>query len=350
MRRKEDPPIGVIEMSDNPNPPSGAGEHGSEIRRYEVPIPAEGDNGVFTQNWFPLCLSSDVERGRAIGREFLGGRVVIFRGENDVVQVLSAYCAHVGADLSVGDVVGNTIRCAFHHWQYDQNGRCVKTAIGDPPPRTACLFRFPTQEKFGFVWAFNGAAPLWELPDLPLPDSKLVMKSFVLDEPFKCDGWIFACNTPDMQHIKVLHGITFHDEDLHERIQWSQFGFDYALRGRHQSGENLDWLVGIRGTSFFWRYGEFDGAWLGNITAFSLPHPGIHQVFACVAVEKGDRVDERLAKGIELELRTLNEDRHILNSIHYTQGTMTRSDRSLVKFMDYVRKFPRAHPSASFIR
>jgi hypothetical protein len=25
-------------------------------------------------------------------------------------------------------------------------GVCVKTAIGDPPPPTACLFRFPTRE------------------------------------------------------------------------------------------------------------------------------------------------------------------------------------------------------------
>ncbi len=65
------------------------------------PIPAEGANGLFTQSWFPLCLSSQVARGQVRGVDFLDGRVVIFRGENGRAQVLSAYCPHVGADLSV---------------------------------------------------------------------------------------------------------------------------------------------------------------------------------------------------------------------------------------------------------
>ena len=145
------------------------------------PIPAEGANGLFTQSWFPLCLSSQVAKGQVRGVDFLDGRVVIFRGGNGRAQVLSAYCPHVGADLSVGEVLGNTIRCAFHHWQYDQRGVCIKTGIGDPPPPGACLFHFPTAEKYGLIWAFNGETALFALPDFPYPEDELAIQVEALE-------------------------------------------------------------------------------------------------------------------------------------------------------------------------
>ena len=173
------------------------------------PIPTEGENGLFTQSWFPLCLSSQVAPGQIRGEDFLDGRVVVFRGENGVAQVLSAYCPHVGADLSVGDVQENTIRCAFHHWQYDQSGVCVKTGIGDTPPPAACLFPFPTMEKHGLIWAFNGEEPLFDIPDFPYPEDELATKVEAFERVLPVDPWVVCCNTPDMQHIKALHGITF---------------------------------------------------------------------------------------------------------------------------------------------
>src|SRR5215813_6714502 len=79
-------------------------------------VPAEGDDGLFTQSWFPICLASDVGRGQIVGADFLGGRVVVFRTAAGTVRVLSAYCPHLGADLAAGDVYEDTIRCPFHHW------------------------------------------------------------------------------------------------------------------------------------------------------------------------------------------------------------------------------------------
>jgi phenylpropionate dioxygenase-like ring-hydroxylating dioxygenase large terminal subunit len=117
--------------------------------------PAEGENGLFSLTWHPICLSSDVAPGQVKGFDFLDGRIVVMRGEDGVAQVLSAYCLHLGADLCVGNVVGNHLRCPFHHWHYDATGKCVKTAAGDPPPPTARLFRFPTVERYGVIFAFN---------------------------------------------------------------------------------------------------------------------------------------------------------------------------------------------------
>src|SRR5688500_16086181 len=88
-------------------------------------VPAEGEKRVFTQSWFPICMSSELPPGAVKGVSFLGGRVVAFRGEDGKASVVSAYCPHLGADLSVGSVAGNSLRCAYHQWEFDKGGNCL---------------------------------------------------------------------------------------------------------------------------------------------------------------------------------------------------------------------------------
>ena len=55
---------------------------GPRKRFRAVPIPAEGENGLFTESWFPICPSFEVPPGKVIGRTFLDGRVVVYRTED----------------------------------------------------------------------------------------------------------------------------------------------------------------------------------------------------------------------------------------------------------------------------
>src|SRR5207237_8683403 len=128
------------------------------------PIPREGDDGLFTQSWFPICLAADVPVGTVKGAEFLDGRVVVYRGDDGLANVLSAFCPHLGADLRSGAVVGWELRRAFHHWSYDGQGRRVRTAIGDPAPPTARLYKAASQEKIATTRARYGATPSYDRP------------------------------------------------------------------------------------------------------------------------------------------------------------------------------------------
>jgi hypothetical protein len=82
----------------------------SQPPRSRKPMLKEGEDGLFTQSWFVVCPSRDLKPGQVIGRGFLDGRVAIYRGENNKAQVLSAYCPHLGADVSNGFVVGNHLQ------------------------------------------------------------------------------------------------------------------------------------------------------------------------------------------------------------------------------------------------
>ena len=81
----------------------------------------------FHQSWFPLALADDVKRGQVVGRDFLGTRVILYRDPAGRAVVQGAFCPHLGADLSVGQVVEGRIRCAYHHWTFDCAGACVDT-------------------------------------------------------------------------------------------------------------------------------------------------------------------------------------------------------------------------------
>jgi hypothetical protein len=90
------------------------------------------------------------------------------------------------------------------------------------------------------------------------------------------------------------------------------------------------------------------------MVGFALPRPGIHQVFAVLALRKADGNAEALeaAFGIAegLMYRTIYEDKDILNSIHYRPGALTKGDTTLGRYLEFLRAYPRAHPSEPFIK
>lgn len=319
-----------------------------------APLPREGEDGLFTQTWWPICLASDVAPGEARGFDFLDGRVVVFREAGGEARVLSAICPHLGADLAVGDVHEGALRCAFHHWRFDGAGRCLRTGVGDRVPPRARLFRFPTVEKHGIVWAFNGTAPAWQLPDFEHPERELARKAIVLPDTLPVDPWLLCCNTPDMQHIRALHGVSFAHGDPHDEVEWTDHSMQYDFAGKHRRGEAISNRVGIFGTSLYVQTTELAGRWFGFLAPFGLPRPGRSRVFMVVVARKDsgapEEVERFLDEVLALETRVVGEDVAVMQTIRFRQGALTPSDRTLARFFDYLRAFPRAHPSAEFIR
>lgn len=318
----------------------------------------EGDDGVFSQTWWPICRSSDVPAGEVVGRNFLDGRVAIFRAADGSPAVVSAYCPHNGADLSVGNVIGGELRCAFHHWCFDTSGSCTRTGSGDPVSSSMRVFRYPTLERFGLIWAFNGEQPLFDLPDLGFPDSELAFHSEIPILDINVEPWVFMCNTADFNHIRCVHGIEFDKEEPHEDIRWLDHGYDYELSGRFAStGDPLRYQVGIRGTNIYYQLGSVNGRWFAFFYPCGLHRPGTLRSYFIIATSKSDgtpeddrRVAETLEFGMKLEQDVVGQDYEILNTIRFTRGMLTRSDRALAKFLEYLKHYPRSHPGADYIR
>lgn len=324
-------------------------------RRHGRGVTYEGEDGLFTQTWWPLCRSSDVAPGQVLGRNFLDGRVAVYRSEDGVANVVSAYCPHNGADLSVGKVAGDQLVCAFHHWQFDMGGKCSKTGSNDRIVEGMKVFRYPVQERFGLIWAFNGEEPLFDLPTLGHPDEELTFHAEIPVIDLMADPWVFMCNTSDFNHITCVHGI---DIDAQNELEWHPFGYDYHLTGNfRENGAKIEYDVGILGTNIFYQMGSVNGRWFTFLYPCGLHMPGTMRSYVIVATTKSDgtpeddqRVQETLDFAQKLEIDVVGQDIEILNTIRFTRGMFTRSDKSLGRFVDYLQSYPRAHPGADFIK
>ena len=124
----------------------------------------------FHRCWYPVALARDLAPGSVIGREFLGTRVVAYRDAAGKPVVQSAWCPHLGADLSVGQIVDGRLRCPYHHWSFDAQGACANIPTGDKIPPSARIFTYPTEEAWGLIWAFNGERADFAVPRLPGAD------------------------------------------------------------------------------------------------------------------------------------------------------------------------------------
>lgn len=327
-------------------------------RRFTVPLKAEGEDGLFTQSWYPICMSSELGRGEVLGVPFLDGRVIAMRGESGEARVLSAYCPHLGSDLAGGKVLGERIQCPFHMWEFDADGVCVETHRVEPPPPTACLFNFPTAERYGLIWAFNGEEALWQLPDLAYPDEDLYC---LVQEggTFNADPAHACCNTPDYHHFRTIHHLDWKhpDPDADKDFIWTDHSFRFTVEGTHWNDVPMRMTVGIEATTIFVQDAVIDGKWFAYLVALGIREPGKSFIYHSVLTHRGDRSPEAERKAREiaewalaLETELVGQDIAILTAIHFRQGTLTRTDKPLARYLDLVRAQPRAHPSADFIK
>ncbi|MDB6091377.1 MAG: Rieske (2Fe-2S) protein [Gammaproteobacteria bacterium] len=329
-----------------------------DARRTGRGVTFEGQDGRFTQTWWPMCRSSELAPGKVLGRGFLDGRVAIFRTEKGVAQVVSAYCPHNGADLSVGEVHQEELRCKFHRWCFDRSGTCTRTGSGDRVPPGARVFAYPTRERFGLIWAFNGETPLFELPDLGYPDDELIFHANIPSLDVNADPWIFMCNTLDFNHIKCVHGLKFEHAEPDAEIRWEPYAVHYPLRAHFaDTGAPVSYDLAIHGTNIFWQTGVANGHWFGFLFPAGMHRPGTMRCYTIIAAHKGDGSPQALQAarkaldfGMELETLVVGQDLEILNTIRFNRGHFTRSDRALARFMDHIMEYPRAHPGAQWIK
>jgi nitrite reductase/ring-hydroxylating ferredoxin subunit len=316
--------------------------------------PDEGHDGLWSQAWAPLCRSGDVAPESVLGVSWLGGRVVVWRDVDGTAHVHSAYCPHFGADLSVGRVVGRELRCAFHHWDYRGDGRLVRTGSGDPPPPGACLYTFPAVERWGLVWAYNGMEPPYEVPTFDAPEHALHWKTVVMADGYALDPWVFLCNTLDFNHLKVVHRLRFEHDDPDDDVEWTRHGVRYRLRGvKEDTGDRTDYRLGVIGTNVFWLSGTMNARPMHFMMPFRSIGPRRSMAYGIVATDRdscpASEAEAWLDACLAFERRILLEDAPIVSTIRFRPGALTRSDRQLVRFLEYLRAFPRGNDSASAI-
>jgi len=160
---------------------------------------------AYPASWYLFCASGQL-KDKPFSQRILGRQLVAYRKASGQVAVMDANCAHLGADLGCGSVVGDTLQCPFHNWRYGADGVCTSIPHAAQIPAFARLRTYPVVERHGSVFFFNGPEPLFALPFFFGADPG----DFAAGRAFRyvadCPWYMTAANAFDMQHFRCVHG------------------------------------------------------------------------------------------------------------------------------------------------
>jgi phenylpropionate dioxygenase-like ring-hydroxylating dioxygenase large terminal subunit len=165
--------------------------------------------------WYHACHRSELRAGPV--RIDLGDQsIAVFQTARGEISAIDARCVHLGADLSRGCVVGETLRCPFHEWSFNGRGQCVHIPASTVIPAFARQAAFATATAGEHVFVFNGPEARYDLPfyDGLQPADLYAARPFVVDA--NMDWWMVASNGFDLQHFRAAHDRTLVGEPVVE--------------------------------------------------------------------------------------------------------------------------------------
>ena len=111
---------------------------------------------IYLRNqWYVVATTSEIGQ-TPIARTICNEPMVIYRGASGKPAMLSDRCPHRKAPLSSGEVHGDDIQCGYHGIRFGRDGACTHIPGDFPIPRNFRARRFPTVEKFGFIFVWMG--------------------------------------------------------------------------------------------------------------------------------------------------------------------------------------------------
>lgn len=200
--------------------------------------------------WIPALLSAELAAadGPPVRVRLLGEDLVAFRDTDGHVGLIGAYCPHRLAPMFFGRNEKNGLRCVYHGWKFDRNGRCVH--LPTEPPQSSYRERisieaYPTHEAGGIVWTYMG--PPEHMP--PRPDWELTRTPeshrFVSRNLQDCN-WLQALEGGlDSAHAMIMHNGNVGDlewindyDRLVPRIEVNPTDYGFSYSGTRHQGEN----------------------------------------------------------------------------------------------------------------
>ena len=165
--------------------------------------------------WQPVALVDEFDGARDVKAvQVLGEKFVLLRNKDKKFGLLDRHCPHRQADLAYGRWEDGNLRCVFHGWLFDVNGRCLQTPAEPAGSRLCEHIRqrsYPVSVRSGIVFAWLGEGEPSAFPHFDCftaPDAY----TFAFKGYWDCN-WLQALEVGiDPSHASYLHRY-FEDED-----------------------------------------------------------------------------------------------------------------------------------------
>ncbi len=183
--------------------------------------------------WNPIYHSVDLKPLRPVPLRVMGELYTLYRTESGEVFLTEGRCPHRGTQLSSGWVEGTALRCFYHGWKFESDGRCSEQPAEESRFVSKVNLRtWPVKEYLGLIFAYlgEGTAPIFPRhPEFESFDGLLEIDSYVR----YCNYFQNVENALDMSHVAFTHSD-------------NMASFGTIGLGRNLSAEESDWGVSYR--------------------------------------------------------------------------------------------------------
>lgn len=192
-----------------------AGTHDTSLTLVSAGTPM---GELLRRYWHPVGLAGDAGSTPRTVRA-LGEDLILFRDGQGRAGLVYPRCCHRGTTLYYGKVEERGIRCCYHGWLFDVEGRCLEQPCEEGGGRRRDRIRqpwYPVEERYGLLFAYLG--PPDKQPTLPRYDALEILDDGEFldadDTSIGSGGDVVApCNwlqhyenVMDTYHVPILHG------------------------------------------------------------------------------------------------------------------------------------------------
>jgi phenylpropionate dioxygenase-like ring-hydroxylating dioxygenase large terminal subunit len=194
--------------------------------------------------WHPVGLGDDAgATPRPV--KLLGEELILFRDGKDRPGLVYPRCCHRGTTLYYGKIEERGIRCCYHGWLFDVEGRCLEMPCEPNPTGPQCSRVrqpwYPVEERYGLVFAYLGppdkrpVLPRYECLEVLAPgefveaDDSSIGSGGVVIAP--CNWLQHFENVVDPYHVPILHGSFSGPQFVQQMAAFPKVKFEYGRQG-----------------------------------------------------------------------------------------------------------------------
>jgi 5,5'-dehydrodivanillate O-demethylase oxygenase subunit len=121
--------------------------------------------------WMPIAAVAELDDRPTKSVRLLGEDLVLYRDKGGRYGLIDRQCPHRCADLSYGMVEECGLRCSYHGWLFNEEGRCIAQPFEESVNAEARfkerirMKAYPVQANAGLLWAYLGPAPAPLVPN-----------------------------------------------------------------------------------------------------------------------------------------------------------------------------------------
>lgn len=166
--------------------------------------------------WYVTGWGKDAAAGKPRAAMILDEPIVIWRDEAGGLHALEDRCVHRLAPLSLGRCEGPNLRCMYHGFLFDTDGRVVGIPGQQEIPSIARARRYPVAEQDSWIWVWMGEPDLADESLIPrvhgLDDPDWVLRHGQLD--YAAEARLINDNLTDFSHLSFVHAQSFAANEL----------------------------------------------------------------------------------------------------------------------------------------